>query len=218
MDQSKTVTPARNQDEPPDGGRDVRDPWHKHPALVATIPVVGALIGSALTIVLGRADVLPTAINPAPPQTTVLTTTTATATTTATSTVTETVTETPTAQITDSGSPSTPPTLSPGTLAITIQMGSYGKIGPGEYRAGALPTTRAQVLDETGHYPSTGCYPTWVLKRGSVVIRTVRSGSCGESFTMASDSLEVRGVYHLTVSVVTEAGAKGTETTDFKVS
>ncbi len=175
-----------------------------------------AVIPAPYSVTLGQADVLPAAINPAPPQTTVLSTTTATATTTGT--VTETVTETPVAQITDSGSPSTPQTLAPGTLAITIQMGSYGKIGPGEYRAGALPTTRAQVLDETGHYPATGCYPTWVLKRGSVVIKTVRSGSCGDSFTMSSDSLEVRGVYHLTVSVVTEAGAKGTKTEDFKVS
>lgn len=192
--------------------------WHRHPAVITILSAACTLVGGVLTVVLGQADVLPSAINPAPPQTTVLSTTTATATTTATSTVTQTVTEAPTAQITDPGSSSTPQTLSPGTLAITIQMGTYGKIGPGEYRAGALPTTRAQVLDETGQYPATGCYPTWVLKRGSVVIKTVRSGSCGDSFNMSSDSLEVRGVYHLTVSVVTEAGAKGTKTEDFKVS
>jgi hypothetical protein len=209
--QSKSDTPADNPDKK-------QYAWHRHPAVITILSTACTLIGGALTVVLGQADVLPSAINPAPPQTTVLSTTTATATTTATSTVTETVTEPPTAQITDPGSSSTPQTLSPGTLAITIQMGSYGKIGPGEYRAGALPTTRAQVLDETGHYPATGCYPTWVLKRGSVVIKTVRSGSCGDSFTMSSDSLQVRGVYHLTVSVVTEAGAKGTKTEDFKVS
>ncbi|WP_165549762.1 hypothetical protein [Kribbella speibonae] len=218
MDQSKTVTPARHQDEPPDGGRDDRDPWHKHPALVATIPVVGALIGSALTIVLGQADVLPTAINPAPPQTTVLSTTTATATTTATSTVTETVTETPTVAPTEPQGSSAPPVVAPGNLAITVQMTTGGKIGPGEYRAGSWPSASAQVLDVSGRYPGTGCYPTWVLKRGSTVIKTARSESCRASFPFNADSLEVRGVYHLTVSVVTDAGAKGTGTMDFKVT
>lgn len=207
--QSKSDTPVDDPDKK-------QYAWHRHPAVITILSAACTLVGGVLTVVLGQADVLPSAINPAPPQTTVLSTTTATATTT--STVTETVTEAPTAQITDPGSSSTPQTLSPGTLAITIQMGTYGKIGPGEYRAGALPTTRAQVLDETGQYPATGCYPTWVLKRGSVVIKTVRSGSCGDSFNMSSDSLEVRGVYHLTVSVVTEAGAKGTKTEDFKVS
>jgi hypothetical protein len=190
--------------------------WHRHPAFITILSTACTLIGGVLTVVLGQADVLPAAINPAPPPTTVLSTTTATATTT--STVTETVTETPVTQITDPGSTSTPQTLSPGTLAITIQMGSSGRIGPGEYRAGSLPTARAQVLDETGKYPSTACYPTWVLKRGSVVIKTARGESCGETFYLSRDSLEIRGIYHLTVSVVTEAGAKGTKTEDFKVS
>ncbi|WP_130383780.1 hypothetical protein [Kribbella sp. VKM Ac-2569] len=212
MHKSKTVTPAGDPDQKKQYA------WHRHPALIAAIPAVFALIGSILTIVLGQSGVLPAAINPAPPRTTILSTTTATATTTATSTVTETVTETPVAQITGPGSSSTPQTLSPGTLAITIRMGASGRIGPGEYRAGSLPTASAQVLDETGNYPATGCYPTWVLKRGSVVIKTARGESCGQSFYLSRDSLEVRGVYSLTVSVVTEAGAKGTKTEDFKVS
>jgi hypothetical protein len=207
---SKSDTPAGDPDQKKQYA------WHRHPALIAAIPAVSAVIGSIATIILGQADVLPSAINPAPPQTTVLSSTTATA--TATSTVTETVTETPVVQITDPGSSSTPQTLSPGTLAITIQMGTSGKIGPGEYRAGSQPATRAQVVDETGHYPATGCYPTWVLKRGSIVIKTARGESCGQSFYVSGDSLEVRGVYHLTVSVVTESGAKGTKTEDFRVS
>jgi hypothetical protein len=97
-------------------------------------------------------------------------------------------------------------------------MGDNGKIGPKEYRAGAIPNAVAQVLDESGHYPDTGCYPTWVLKRGSAVVKTGRSGSCRETFYLSSDSLEVRGIYHLTVSVVTDAGAKGSKTEDFKVT
>jgi hypothetical protein len=57
-----------------------------------------------------------------------------------------------------------------------------------------------------------------VLKRGATVIKTGRSGSCNETFYFSPDSLEVRGVYHVTVSVVTDAGAKGTKTADFKVT
>jgi hypothetical protein len=203
---------------PPAGKPDEKKQWawHRHPALIAAIPAVFAVIGSALTIVLGRADALPNAINPAPPPTTVLTTQTATATTTAT--VTETVAETPAVQITDPRSTSTLPALAPGSLAITVLMGDNGKIGPKEYRAGAIPNAVAQVLDESGHYPDTGCYPTWVLKRGSAVVKTGRSGSCRETFYLSSDSLEVRGIYHLTVSVVTDAGAKGSKTEDFKVT
>jgi hypothetical protein len=213
--QSNTDTPVQ-EPEP------ARDSWHKHPALVAAIPAVFALAGAVLTVVLGQADVLPNALNPAPPPTTVVTTatttvdTTTTATTTAT--VTQTVTETPVAEPTDPQGSSAPPVVAPGTLAITVQMSSGGKIGPAEYRAGAVPNAYAQVLDVSGRYPDTGCYPTWVLKRGSTVIKTARSGSCRETFYFNADSLEVRGVYHLTVTVVTDAGAKGTETTDFKVT
>ena len=209
MTQSRTPAPAQKQLK---GKRR----WHEHPALIAAIPAVFALIGAILTVVLGQADALPAAINPAPAPVTVLATTTAT--TTATSTVTETVTEQPTSQVTDSQSSTTPPSLSPGSLAVTIRMGANGKIGPGEYRAGAIPNAYASVLDESGHYPDTGCYPTWVLKRGSAVVKTGRSGSCQDTFYFSVDSLEVRGVYHLTVSVVTDAGSKGTQTEDFKVT
>ena len=210
MSRTTTTPPAGKPDEKKQWA------WHRHPALIAAIPAVFAVIGSALTIVLGRADALPNAINPAPPPTTVLTTQTATTTTTAT--VTETVTETPAVQITDPGTTSTLPALAPGSLAITVLMSANGKIGPQEYRDGAIPAAVAHVLDESGHHPDTGCYPTWVLKRGSAVVKTGRSGSCHETFYLSSDSLEVRGIYHLTVSVVTDAGAKGSKTEDFKVT
>ncbi len=209
--QSKSDTPADNPDKK-------QYAWHRHPAFITILSTACTLIGGALTVVLGQADVLPSAINPAPPQTTVLSTTTATATTTATSTVTETVTEAPTTQITGPGSSSTLQSLSPGTLAITIQISSGDKIGPGEYRAGAIANAAAQVLDVSGSRPANGCYPTWTLKRGSTVVKTARSGSCGLRFYFDSESLAVRGIYHLTVSVVTDGGAKGTQTEDFKVT
>ncbi|MET9270503.1 hypothetical protein [Kribbella sp. NPDC003557] len=203
---------------PVDEPEPAKDSWHKHPAFIAAIPAVFALAGAVLTVVLGRADVLPSAINPAPPPTTVLATATTTVDTTSTATVTETVTETPSVEPTEPPGSSTTPVVAPGNLAINVQLSSGGKIGPGEYRAGAVANAYAQVLDVSGHYPATGCYPTWVLKRGSTVIKSARSGSCRETFYFNADSLEVRGVYHLTVSVVTEAGAKGTQTTDFKVT
>lgn len=203
-------------DTPPPAANSHERAWHRHPALIAAIPAVFTLIGSIATIVLGQADVLPSAINPAPPPTTVLAT--ATTTETATSTVTETVTESPSVQPTDPQGSSAAPVVAPGSLAITLQVNSAGKIGPGEYRAGAAGYAVAEVLDESGHYPNTRCYPTWVLRRGSTVIKTGRSGSCQESFYFAPDSLEIRGIYHVTVSVVTDAGAKGTETMDFKVT
>jgi hypothetical protein len=93
-----------------------------------------------------------------------------------------------------------------------------GKIGPAEYRAGSLPGARATVYDEAGRYLSGGCYPTWVLKRGTTVIKSSREESCSGSFSFGSDSLKVRGLYHLTVSVITDAGPKGTSTADFTVT
>lgn len=211
MHQSKTDLPV---EEP------AKDAWHKHPALIAAIPAVFTVVGAVLTVVLGQADVLPNAINPAPPPTTVLATATTTVdtTSTVTNTVTATVTETPAVEPTDPQGSNATPVVAPGNLAITVQLSNGGKIGPGEYRAGAVANAYAQVLDVSGSYPATGCYPTWVLKRGSTVIKTARSGSCRETFYFNADSLEVRGVYHLTVSVVTDAGAKGTQTTDFKVT
>jgi hypothetical protein len=208
VNQTKTQRPA--------GGpaKKVEFAWHRHPALIAAIPAVGAIIGSVITIVLGQAGALPASINPAPPPTTVQ----AVQTQTATSTVTETITESPT------GIPTTPPTSPtlepppPGALAISVRIGTSGKIGPDEYRAGSTPGANAVVSDETGRYLSGGCYPTWVLKRGATVIQTSRNESCTGSFSFAVDSLKTRGVYHLTVSVVTDAGPKGTSTADFKVT
>ncbi|MDX6235389.1 MAG: hypothetical protein QOG10_204 [Kribbellaceae bacterium] len=208
MDQTKTQAPAGKP------AKKAEAAWHRHPALIAGIPAVGAIIGSVITIVLGQAGALPASINPAPPPTTVQ----AVQTQTATSTVTERITETPTGTpTTESPSPTleTPP---PGALAITIRISTGGKIGPNEYRAGSTPGANAEVYDETGRYLSAGCYPTWVLKRGTTVIMTGRNESCRGSFYFTTDSLTIRGVYHLTVSVVTDAGPKGTRTSDFKVT
>jgi len=190
------------------------DAWHKHPALIAVIPAVFTLIGGVLTVVLGQANMLPAAINPAPAPTTVF----ATRTTTATSTVTETVTETPSPEPSAPGVSNSLETPPPGGLAITVRIGSSGQIGPKEYRAGAIPTASVEVLDESGQRLSSGCFPTWVLKRGTTVLKTTRGGSCWDTFYFSTDSLEIRGVYHLTVSVITEGGAKGTNTADFKVT
>jgi hypothetical protein len=119
---------SQTKSDAPDQQKD--DAWHRHPALIAAIPAVGAVVGAALTIFLGQAGALPAAIYPAPAPTTVFATQTAT----------------------------------------------------------------------------------------STVIKTARSGSCWDSFHFSTDSLEVRGTYHLTVSVVTEGGAKGSRTADFTVS
>jgi hypothetical protein len=156
--QSKTPAPAQNPDQNnpgqnkpgqnkparqnPDGTKPDEKKqfaWHRHPALIAAIPAVFTLLGGALTVGLGQADVLPNAINPAPPPTTVLATSTVTATTTALSTVTETVTETPEPTTTppDGTGTSAPPAV-PGGLAITIRIGSNGKIGPNEWRAARI--------------------------------------------------------------------------------
>ncbi|MGW6279432.1 hypothetical protein [Kribbella sp. NPDC055071] len=241
MVQSKTPAPAQNpgaqnpgaqtpsQQKPgqqkagenPDAKRQYA--WHRHPALIAAIPAVFTLIGGALTVGLGQADVLPNAINPAPPPTTVLATSTVTATTTATSTVTVTETPSPTAP-----SPTTPttgettvPPAVPGALAITIRIGSNGKIGPNEWRAGSDPGANADVFDDTGRALFRGCYPTWTLKRGATVLQTTRGTACqGGGFTMFSfrDALKTAGKYHLTVAVITDSGSKATTTTDFTVT
>jgi hypothetical protein len=204
---------SQTKSDAPDQQKD--DAWHRHPALIAAIPAVGAVVGAALTIFLGQAGALPAAINPAPAPTTVFATETATATSTVTETVTETPTTEPSAPEASNPTLGTPP---PGGLAVTVRIGRSGQIGPNEYRAGAIPTASVEVLDESGQNLSSGCFPTWVLKRGSAVIKTARSGSCWDTFHFSTDSLEVRGIYHLTVSVVTEGGAKGSSTADFKVS
>jgi hypothetical protein len=80
--------------------KDDRDyAWHRHPALIAGISAVTALLGSILTIVAGRSGALPESISPVPP--------TATVTSTVFSTTTVTTTVTPTADSTTA--PSSPP-------------------------------------------------------------------------------------------------------------
>jgi hypothetical protein len=222
VSRTTTTPPAGKPDQ--DNDEDKQYAWHRHPALIAAIPAVFTLIGGVLAIVLGQADKLPAAINPAPPPTTVSTTQTVTA--TAISTVTETVTATPTTTEptvpTGSGTvpASNPP--APGALAITIRIGTGGKIGPNEWRAGSTPGATADVFDDTGRQLNRGCYPTWTLKRGSTRIQTVRGTACeGNGFSMFSfqfDALKTPGTYHLTVSVVTDGGAKGTATQDFTVT
>jgi hypothetical protein len=74
------------------------------------------------------------------------------------------------------------------------------------------------VNDESGQQLGRGCYPTWVLKRGSAVVQSVRGESCGSGIGITRDSLKVRGLYHVTISVTTDAGPKATKTLDFKVT
>jgi hypothetical protein len=97
-------------------------------------------------------------------------------------------------------------------------MGTSGKIGPDEYRADSYPGVQPLVYDETGRILSSGCYLSWALKRGSASITSGRIGSCTSTFSLGADSLKVRGLYHLTLSAVTDAGPKGTKTADFKVT
>jgi hypothetical protein len=101
-------------------------------------------------------------------------------------------------------------------------MGRGGRIGPNEYRSGSTPGANADVYDETGRQLDSGCYTTWVLKRGATEIRTSRTGACrGGGFTMfsfGSDSLKTPGNYSLTVSALTDGGLKGSTTLPFKVT
>jgi hypothetical protein len=174
VSQTKTGTPAGKPDERKDGA------WHRHPALIAAIPAVGAVIGSALTIFLGQAGALPAGINPAPAPTTVFATESVTATTTVSETVTESPTTDPTTDPATSPStePSTLATPPPGKLAITIRIGSGGKIGPAEYQAGATPGANADVYDDTGRQLNRGCYPTWTLRRGQTTVHSIRGTAC----------------------------------------
>ncbi|MFI6677691.1 hypothetical protein [Kribbella sp. NPDC050470] len=207
MSQTKTGTPAGKPDQQKEG-------WHRHPAFIAMITALGAIVSAALAIFLGQTGALPSSINPAPAPTTIF----ATETVTATSTVTQTVTESPT---TGPDSPSTTPTVEtppPGSLAITVELGRNGKIGPDEYRAGSFPHAAAVVYDETGKYLTRGCYLTWELKRGSTVIKSTRTETCGgTTFYFQPGYLEVAGIYQLSVSGLTDAGAKGTKAVQFKV-
>jgi hypothetical protein len=215
VDQTKAPAPAQ---KPAEGPADYARAWHRHPALIAAIPVTGALIGSVLTIIAGQNGKLPESINPAPPPTTVIAHETTTV--TATETTTQTVTPSPSEETSATGT-STSPTVEPpppGTLAITVLMTTGGKIGPNEYRAGSTPTAYAEVNDESGQQLGRGCYPTWVLKRGTATVQSVRGESCGSGIGFTRDSLKVRGLYHVTISVTTDAGSKATKTLDFKVT
>ncbi|MFI5713232.1 hypothetical protein [Kribbella sp. NPDC051620] len=106
----------------------------------------------------------------------------------------------------------------PGTVAVILSIGTNGKIGPAEYRTGANPTAFAVVYDENGRSVMVGCYPTWVLRRGSSVVETARSESCTRAFSVSPDALQIAGNYRLSVSVTTDAGFKGDATADFRVT
>ncbi|MEV6414493.1 hypothetical protein [Kribbella sp. NPDC051718] len=217
MDQTKAPAPAQ---KPADDPARKQYAWHRHPALIATIPVIGALIGSILTIVAGQHGALPESLNPAPPPTTVVAHETTTATVTATETVTESVTPAPTDGASTPELPTSPTVEAPapGTLAITVSMTTGGKIGPNEYRAGSTPLASAEVDDESGRQLTRGCYPTWILKRGTAIVQSLRGETCTSGLPFARDVLKTRGLYHVTVNVVTDAGPKGTKTLDFKVT
>jgi hypothetical protein len=213
VSRTTTTPPAKKQE------KDQQYAWHRHPAFIATIAGLFTVIGAVAAVFLGQAEVLPAAINPAPAPSTILSTQTVTTTQTATTTATETVTVDPTRP---TGNGSTAPPAGE-DLAITIRIGTGGKIGPNEWRSGSTPGANADVVDSTGRQLNRGCYPTWVLKRGSAQIQpTVRGQACeGNGFTMFNfdrDALKVPGSYHLTVSVVTDGGAKGTATADFTVT
>ena len=107
-----------------------------------------------------------------------------------------------------------------GALVITIKMGSSGKIGPSEYRAGATPGANVDVYDEVGQL-SRGCYPSWVLTRDGTTVKTIRNERCtsgGITMFNFGDSLDPPGSYRLSVDVVTDSGQTGTSAVDFTVT
>jgi hypothetical protein len=107
-----------------------------------------------------------------------------------------------------------------GPLIVTIQMGSSGKIGPSEYRAGATPGANVDVYDDIGQL-SNGCYPSWVLTREGAEVKKVRNGRCtsgGITMFNFDDSLDSPGGYRLSVNIVTDAGQTGSGFVDFTVS
>lgn len=112
-----------------------------------------------------------------------------------------------------------PPTRG-GPLVITISLGSSGKIGPSEYRAGATPGAGVDVYDDVGQL-SQGCYPSWVLTREGVEVKKVRNGRCtsgGITMFNFGDSLDLPGSYQLSVSVVTDGGQTGASSVHFTVT
>lgn len=115
------------------------------------------------------------------------------------------------------------PTIAPrnraGALVITIRMGSGGKVGPSEYRAGATPGANVDVYDDVGQL-SAGCYPSWVLTREGTEVQKVRNGRCtsgGITMFNFNDSLDTPGNYRLSVNVVTDSGQTGSSFVDFTV-
>ncbi len=107
-----------------------------------------------------------------------------------------------------------------GALVITIKMGSGGKIGPSEYRAGAAPGANVDVYDDVGQL-SSGCYPSWVLTRGGVEVQKVRNGRCtsgGITMFNFNDSLDTPGGYRLHVDIATDSGQTGSAFVDFTVT
>lgn len=108
----------------------------------------------------------------------------------------------------------------PSALSVTIRMGDRGRIGPSEFRAGATPGARVDVYDDAGQL-SSKCYPSWVLTRGTTVVKTARNSRCtsgGVTPFNFDDSLDVPGTYRLAVTVITDAGQKGSSSVTFLVS
>jgi hypothetical protein len=137
--------------------------------------------------------------------------------------------DTPTDETTEPVEPAGPPPVTTnaaprpargGALIAQIRMGSGGKIGPAEYRAGSAPGANVDVFDDYGQL-SAGCYPSWVLTREGVAVRTVRNGRCtsgGITMFNFGDSLDPPGNYRLSVSVMTDGGQRGSSSVDFLVS
>jgi hypothetical protein len=106
-----------------------------------------------------------------------------------------------------------------GPLIITIKMGSGGKIGPSEYRAGSTPGANVDVYDDGGQL-SSGCYPSWVLMREGAEVLPVRNTRCtsgGITMFNFKDSLDPPGNYRLRVDIRTDAGQTGSSFVDFVV-
>jgi hypothetical protein len=120
--------------------------------------------------------------------------------------------------------PNQPPVAAPeptraGALVVTIRMGSGGKIGPSEYRAGATPGANVDVFDDVGQL-SAGCYPSWVLTRQGAEVQKIRNGRCtsgGITMFNFKDSLDQPGDYRLAVSIQTDSGQTGGGSVDFVV-
>ncbi|WNV89002.1 hypothetical protein [Umezawaea sp. Da 62-37] len=106
-----------------------------------------------------------------------------------------------------------------GALIVTIKMGSGGKIGPSEYRAGSTPGANVDVYDDAGQL-SSGCYPSWSLTRGGTEVLPLRNTRCtsgGITMFNFKDSLDSPGDYRLQVDIRTDGGQTGSSFVDFVV-